>query len=126
MNEFDTSFQVDATLIAEMIVFGIVLVLMSKVILPPFRKAMAERQAQIERSIAATAEAEERLAAADAEYERHVDDAHRQARKILGVYEDIGRQVLSEARERAGAARPSGGDYGADPLKVKVHDSGGE
>lgn len=92
-------FSLNATLIAELVLFAVVAVVVAKVVIPPLRRAMDERQAAITKGLDDARAAEERLAQADLEYERLVAAARRQARDILDTYQ----AMASEAAERARA-----------------------
>lgn len=79
-------FELNATLLAELAVFVIVVVVVAKVVLPPLRKAIAERQAVILKGLADAEAAEVRLVEAETEYRRQLDLARREGKEILYAY----------------------------------------
>lgn len=97
------SVSLDATLVAELLVFALVFLITAKVVLPRLRAAMAARRAEIEAALAEAGEARQRLVEVEAECERMLADARRQARQTLSAYQRMGQQVLADARDQAGA-----------------------
>jgi F-type H+-transporting ATPase subunit b len=91
-------FNLNATLIAELVLFAIVAFVIARVVIPPLRQAMAERQALIRKGLDDAQAAEDRLAEADIEYERRLAAARREGRQILVAYEALAKGVEAEAR----------------------------
>lgn len=89
-------FELNATLFAELAVFVIVVVVVAKVILPPLRRAMAERQATIQKGLADAEAAEVRLMAAETEYQRRLDLARREGKEILDAYRGMAASMEKE------------------------------
>jgi F-type H+-transporting ATPase subunit b len=91
-------FQLNATLVAELALFAIVVAVVAKIVLPPLRRAMTERQATIRKGLADAQAAEARLDAAEAEYERRLAAARREGRMILDSYQAMAKQAAQDAR----------------------------
>jgi F-type H+-transporting ATPase subunit b len=72
----------NATFIAELIAFVLILAILAKYILPPIQKATRDRQAMIARQVADAEEARKQLAEAQAEYQRALGEARTEAAKI--------------------------------------------
>lgn len=89
-------FELNATLFAELAVFVIVVVVVAKVVLPPLRKAMAERQATIQKGLADAEAAETRLLEAETEYQRRLDLARREGKEILDAYRGMAATMEKE------------------------------
>lgn len=94
-------FSMNATLIAELLLFAIVVVVIAKVVVPPLRSAMAERQSVISKGLADAEAAEARLAEAEIEYERRLTRARQEGREILDAYRAMAATTLYEAQQRA-------------------------
>lgn len=94
-------FEINATLVAELVLFAVVVLVVTKVVVPPLRRAMKERQAIISKGLADAHEAEARLAEADLEYQRRLDQARREGREILDAYRAMAASEGAEARRRA-------------------------
>jgi F-type H+-transporting ATPase subunit b len=91
----------DATLIIEIIAFGIVLILMVKCVLPHIRRVMQQRQDQIAAALAAAAEAELRMKRADTQAQRTLASARHQASEITDQARSMRDHLVAEGR-RAG------------------------
>ena len=98
-------FEINATLIAELVLFAIVVAVVTKVVVPPLRRAMRERQAIIAKGLADAQAAEARLVEADREYQGHLDQARREGREILDAYRAMAATMTAEAPERLGRDR---------------------
>jgi F-type H+-transporting ATPase subunit b len=94
-------FSLNATLIAELLLFAIVVIVIAKVVIPPLRNAMAERQSVISKGLADAEAAEARLAEAELEYERRLSRARQEGREILDAYRAMAATTLAEAQQRA-------------------------
>lgn len=91
----DDWLSLDATLIVELVAFGAVLAVVARFVIRPLQDAMARRRAEIQTSLDKARQAEELLAAAEAEYEQKLRAARQEARFIIetarAVAADIGR-----------------------------------
>ncbi|MEO6703945.1 MAG: F0F1 ATP synthase subunit B [Jatrophihabitantaceae bacterium] len=72
----------NATFIAELVAFLIILGVLGKYILPPVQKAMRDRQAMIAQQVEDATEAKSKLAEAEAEYQRALIEARTEAAQI--------------------------------------------
>ena len=93
-------FNLNATVAVELAVFVIVLAVMARFVIRPLQAAMRRRQAEIDESLAQASRVEELLAAAEADYQATLDQARREARRIIQVAE---RAAGTTADEGAGA-----------------------
>ena len=84
----------NGTFIAEVIAFAIILFVLARYVYPPINKAMRQRQDIIQKQIEDAEAARERLAEAQAEYQRALNEARTQ-----------GAQIRDEARADAAAIR---------------------
>jgi F-type H+-transporting ATPase subunit b len=91
----------NATFIAEVIAFVILLYLLNKYVLPPLSKAMTARQDLIDRSIKDSIEAKERLEAAEAEYRELLEQTKADASRIREEARAEGRAIIDELRSKA-------------------------
>jgi F-type H+-transporting ATPase subunit b len=94
-------FSLNATLIAELVVFLVVLAVIAKVVVPPLRNAMAERQAVINKGLADAHAAEARLAEAELEYQRVLRTARQEGREILDAYRAMAATTLADDQQRS-------------------------
>lgn len=95
-------FSLNATLVAELVIFGLVALVVAKVVIPPLRRAMTERQATIDVGLATATEAKDRVAVAEAESRRILADARREGSAILAMYQRMAADMDTDARRRAG------------------------
>jgi F-type H+-transporting ATPase subunit b len=91
----------NATFIAEVVAFAILLFLLNRYALPPLRKAMTDRQDMIERQIRESQEAKERLEAAEAEYRLLLEQTKADASRIREEARAEGRAIIDELRAKA-------------------------
>ena len=84
----------NATFFAEVIAFAVILLVLARYVYPPINKAMRHRQDTIQQQIQDAEAARERLAEAQAEYQRALNEARTQ-----------GAQIRDEARADAAAIR---------------------
>lgn len=91
----------NATFIAELLAFVLLLWAIKKWILPPLSKAMTARQDVIDRSIKDSLEAKERLEAAEAEYRELLEQTKADASRIREEARAEGRAIIEELRARA-------------------------
>src|ERR1044072_1005489 len=93
----------NATFIAEVIAFAIIIWIMAKYIVPPINRAMAERQAAIRRQFAELDEAEADARKGEANYKEQLNNAKHEAARIREEAREQGAQIVQEAREKAQA-----------------------
>ena len=93
----------NATFIAEVIAFAIIIWIMAKWIVPPINKAMAERQAAIRQQFAELDEAEADARKAEADYKEQLNNAKHEAARIREEAREQGAQIVQDAREKASA-----------------------
>jgi F-type H+-transporting ATPase subunit b len=91
----------NATFIAEVVAFAILLYLLNRYALPPLRKAMTERQDTIERQIRESVEAKERLEQAEQEYHELLEQTKADASRIREEARAEGRAIIEELRVKA-------------------------
>jgi F-type H+-transporting ATPase subunit b len=91
----------NATFIAELVAFVLLLWALSKWVIPPVKKAMTDRQDQIDRQITEAHEARERLEKAEAEYRELLDQTKADASRIREEARTEGRAIIAELREKA-------------------------
>lgn len=94
-------FSLDATLIAEVIVFALVALVVARFVLPPLRAAMTERQTKLEKGLADAANAELLVAKAEADYQTTLAEARRQGAEILAHYRRMAIDIETDAKQRA-------------------------
>ena len=92
----------NATFIAEVIAFAIIIWIMAKFIVPPINKAMADRQEAIREQFAELDEAEADARKAEADYKEQLNNAKHEAARIREEAREQGAQIVQEAREKAG------------------------
>jgi F-type H+-transporting ATPase subunit b len=98
----DSNFLVpNGTFIAELVAFALLLWLLNKYVLPPLTKAMATRQATIDRQIKEAQEAKERLEAAEVEYKELLEKTKADASRIREEARAEGRAIIDELRAKA-------------------------
>lgn len=73
----------NATLAVELAVFVLVLAVLTRFVVRPLQAGMRRRQAEIDESLAKARRVEELLAAADADYQRTLDEARVEAQRII-------------------------------------------
>lgn len=95
----------NATLIAELVGFLIVLWVLWRYVVPPVQRSMRERQETIRSQFEESQRARERLEASEQEYQRALDEARREAARMReeaqAQRKAIVDEAASEARERA-------------------------
>ncbi len=91
----------NATFIAELVAFVVLLYLFTKFPLPLLKKAMTERQEFIDRQIKDSVEAKERLEAAEAEYHELLEQTKADASRIREEARAEGRAIIDELRAKA-------------------------
>src|SRR5262249_26083152 len=99
----------NATFLAEVVAFAIILWVLYRYVVPPAQKAMRERQELIRGQIEESRQARERLAKAEADYQRALFEARAEAAKIRdGARADADRlrdEMRVQAQEEADRIR---------------------
>jgi F-type H+-transporting ATPase subunit b len=95
----------NATFIAELIAFVIIMYVLGRYILPPVQKAIRERQAVIEQQVQDAAEARKQLADAQASYRQALSEARTEAAKIREGARAEAQHVLDDLRSQADEER---------------------
>lgn len=93
-------FALNSTFAVEMGVFVIVLVVVTRFVIRPLQSAMRRRQAEIDESLAKARRVEDLLAAAEADYQKTLSEARKEARAIIETADRM-------AADRARMAHPS-------------------
>lgn len=93
----------NGTFLAELVLFGLLFGVVWRFVVPPIQRAMRERQELIRAQFDEAREAQERAEAAEADYQRTLDEARAQAAQIREEARAKGRQVVEEARAKAQA-----------------------
>jgi F-type H+-transporting ATPase subunit b len=91
----------NATFIAELVAFVLLLFLFTKFPLPLLKKAMTERQDYIEKQIKDAEDARERLEKAEAEYKELLSQTKADASRIREEARAEGRAIIDELRAKA-------------------------
>jgi F-type H+-transporting ATPase subunit b len=91
----------NATFIAEVFAFAILLWIFNKYALPPLKRAMTERQDHIEKQISDADAARDRLEKAEAEYKQQLEQTKADASRIREEARAEGRAIIEELREKA-------------------------
>ena len=92
---------INATLIAQIIVFGILVWFTMKFIWPPITKAMAERSTRIADGLSAADRAKAELKDADARVAEEIKKARAQAAEIIEKAQQQGNQLIDKAKADA-------------------------
>ncbi len=92
---------INATLIAQIIVFGILVWFTMKFIWPPITKAMEERASRISDGLSAADRAKAELKAADARVADEIKKARVQAAEIIDKAHVQGNQIIDKAKADA-------------------------
>jgi F-type H+-transporting ATPase subunit b len=93
----------NATIIVETIIFLIVLFVMWRFVVPPVRKAMADRRDMVQRQADESRKADEKFAGAEQRYREALSEARNEAAKIRDTARAEGQKVLDDLRGRASA-----------------------
>ncbi|GAC1611650.1 MAG: F0F1 ATP synthase subunit B [Mycobacteriales bacterium] len=91
----------DATFLAEIVAFVIILVVMYKFVVPPLQKSVSVRQEMIRKQIEDSKEAKERLDAAESEYKAMISEARAEAAKAREEGQRIRQETIDSAKEQA-------------------------
>ncbi|HEX3782452.1 MAG TPA: F0F1 ATP synthase subunit B [Pseudonocardiaceae bacterium] len=88
----------NGTFIVEVIIFGLVLLIMWRVILPPIQKALGERQDMLDRQVEESREASEKAVAAQERYHAALAEARTESGRIRDEARAEGQATLDEMR----------------------------
>jgi F-type H+-transporting ATPase subunit b len=91
----------NATFIAELVAFLLILAIVGKYIVPPVQKMMQERQAIIAKQIEDSEAAKERLEQAQAEYQRALTEARTEAARIREGARAEAQRTVDELKAQA-------------------------
>lgn len=92
---------INATLIIQMIVFGLLVLFTMKFVWPPITAALDERAKKIAEGLSAADKAKADLAIANKRVEEQLSAARDDAAKRLADAERLGQQMIEEAKARA-------------------------
>lgn len=93
----------NATFIAELVAFVIILAVLWKYVVPPVQKAMHDRQEIIRRQLEESQRAREQLASAEEEHRATLAEARAEATKIREDARRESQKVIDETKDRAQA-----------------------
>ena len=93
----------NGTLLAELLLFAIILAIFSRYIVPPVQRAMRERNQLIRGEFEEARKARQRAEAAQAEYEKCLEEARAEATQIRDNARAEGQQVIDQRRAEAQA-----------------------
>ncbi len=93
----------NGTLLAELLIFVIILIVMLRFIVPPLQRAMRERNRLIRGEFDEARQARERAEAAQEEYERCLEEARAEATRIRDSARAEVQRVIDERRAEAQA-----------------------
>jgi F-type H+-transporting ATPase subunit b len=93
----------NATFIAELVAFVIILAVLWKYVVPPVQKAMRDRQEVIRRQLEESQRAREQLASAEQEHRETLAEARAEATKIREDARKESQKVIDETKDRAQA-----------------------
>ncbi|HET9841942.1 MAG TPA: F0F1 ATP synthase subunit B, partial [Nocardioides sp.] len=93
----------NATFIAEVIAFAIIIWVLAKYIIPPINKAMTARQEAIRQQFTELDQAKAKANDAEAEFRSQIADARHEAARIREEAREQGAQIIAEMRTQAQA-----------------------
>jgi F-type H+-transporting ATPase subunit b len=91
----------DATFIAELVAFLIILGILGKYVLPPIQKAMRDRQEMIRKQVEDSEEARTKLAEAEKAYQNALNEARTEAAQIRENARAEAQRTVEELRAQA-------------------------
>lgn len=98
----DSNFLVpNATFIAEIVAFVLILLVLGKWVVPPINKAMTDRQEKIRNQFDELEQAKADAAAAEEKYESQYTEARHEAARIREEAREQGAQIVAEMRQQA-------------------------
>src|SRR6188472_2359560 len=100
--EGDSNFLVpNATFVAELVAFGLLLWALARFVLPPLKKAMTQRQDFIDRQIKDSQDARERVEQTEVDLKALLAETRADASRIREEARAEGRAIIAELREKA-------------------------
>ena len=93
----------DATFLAELVAFALILAVIWKFVVPPLQKSMTARQEAIKKSFDDADAAKQRLADAEAEYKKAIAEARAEQAKAREDAAATRREIIDGAKEEAQA-----------------------
>src|SRR4051794_18422907 len=91
----------DATFLAEIVAFLIILFVLRKYVVPPLQKSITARQEAIRKSFADAEEAKQRLADAEAEYKQAIAESRAEQAKAREDAAKTRREIVDAAKAEA-------------------------
>lgn len=91
----------NATFIAELVAFLVLLWVLKRYVVPPISKAMTERQETIRRQFEDAEAAKERLELAEREYQQALAETRKEATRLREEAQSERAQIIEEARAEA-------------------------
>ena len=91
----------NATFLAELLAFGIILWILWTKVIPPINRALDARQELIRKQLEESREAKERLEKAEQEYKDSLAEARVEAAKMKEDARSEGKRIIEEMRTRA-------------------------
>jgi F-type H+-transporting ATPase subunit b len=91
----------DATFLAELVAFALILVVIWRFVVPPLQKSMTARQDAIRKSFEDADAAKARLAEAEAEYKKAIAEARAEQAKAREDAAKTRREIVDTAKEEA-------------------------
>jgi F-type H+-transporting ATPase subunit b len=91
----------NATFIAEVIAFALIIWFLAKVVIPPINKMMTDRQEAIRTRFAELDQAQADARQAEADYKEQLNNAKHEAARIREEAREHGAQIVQEARDKA-------------------------
>lgn len=93
----------DATFIAELVAFLLILLVLAKWVVPPINKAMTDRQEKLRNQFDELEQAKADAEAAEQKYESQYTEARHEAARIREEAREQGAQIVAEMRQQAQA-----------------------
>jgi F-type H+-transporting ATPase subunit b len=91
----------DATFLAELVAFGLILFVLWRFVVPPLQKSMTARQEAIRKSFEDADAAKQKLAAAEAEYRAAIAEARAEQARAREDAAKTRREIIDGAKEEA-------------------------
>ena len=93
----------NATFLAELFAFAVLVFILAKYVIPPVNQAMTERQEKIKAQFDEAAQAKSDAEGAEAELKAQLADARAEAARIREEAREQGAQIIAQHREQAQA-----------------------
>ncbi|HEX4471873.1 MAG TPA: F0F1 ATP synthase subunit B [Nocardioides sp.] len=91
----------NATFIAEVIAFAIIIWVLAKFVIPPINKAMSDRQDAIRKQFSDLEDAQADARKAEADYKEQLSNAKHEAARIREEAREQGATIVQDARDKA-------------------------